>query len=1123
MGKNFFKKSSLVIVMVLAVVLTLIPKTAVLANDDDAITPTIEYRAHVQDIGWMNFVSSGIAGTEGQSKRLEALEIKAQLPEGVELSARAHVQDIGWQDWQTKNDITVGTEGQFKRLEALQIAVKGLEGYEVKYRAHVEDIGWQDWVTANTDSDNNTLNVFAGTVGESKRLEALEIVVAETEESKLAKAKEDAIDELKGHLNPEEYSFNAEALESAIAEGEKAINEAATLEDVQSALEDAKAKLDAIPNDEKALSDAKAEAEAKIDEFVGTLSTTDYQTNMDELLGVINESSNKLHDATTPEEAAKVADEVIEALKAVKSDSQLLADAKAEAKQKIDEYMATLDTVKYSEKGHLEDVINIINKASDDLFNAKTPEEVQQVIDGVMKKLEEIKILVEHEHEYVYTDNGDGTHTGKCNICGETLEPEAHNFATVERIKEPTETEHGEDKYTCTACGQTKIEYVHNPVQTSNKEEATCPVHGYVGEIRCSVCKDLIQRNQRTKLTTDKDPTCTEDGYHWPWICIAKSEDGGPCRTVLSGVIPATGHKYSGEGTVHKQATKTEHGIKVYTCENCGELVSEDIHNYEGATQFVPDEENPNIHHPVCTVEGCNEVDKTQSFEHNWDSEGISKGKVTKQPTATEHGERTYTCQDCGYTKTEEVHSFAYAKEYKVDETDNKYHRAVCPVDGCGAVNTITESHDANVYTTNESEARCPKHGYVGEIKCSKCGEVVREDQRKRDWKGKMPTCEESGYIVGAYLCNWDGNCGETVSGKLEATGHKYSDTWTHVDAEDGSHYHVRKCTVEGCNGETDKKEVNFNEDENRLYKVIGNQHAAACSGYDECQQFSNELKDHSYSEYRNVDKEKDPDAQNNQKFVTQCACGHKIYQDTLTNALNDAKNTKNKTVVLDNEFTLNSNGGSITIPEDVTLHITENGSLKCSDKVTSYTIKNNGTLTVEGQIDSKILIAKPLNEEDTEELKEEVNDFSAALSDTNAHPLLKCLDGVKYDTKTNTITFETKKSDPCSDRLVFLESVSKDGVPFINKIFKDFKENATKADVIVNGQQKYHTELSSSSDNELLTVMKKLFENMSDGNKNVASLTINDLKGKSGIVRFYYYDQENNFEYYIDYTIAFA
>ncbi len=44
---------------------------------DSSVNKSIRYRVHVQDIGWMDWVSNGqIAGTTGQSKRIEAIQIE---------------------------------------------------------------------------------------------------------------------------------------------------------------------------------------------------------------------------------------------------------------------------------------------------------------------------------------------------------------------------------------------------------------------------------------------------------------------------------------------------------------------------------------------------------------------------------------------------------------------------------------------------------------------------------------------------------------------------------------------------------------------------------------------------------------------------------------------------------------------------------------------------------------------------------------------------------------------------------------------------------------------------------------------------------------------------------------
>ena len=130
---------------------------------------TLSYRAHVENIGWMDTVpDSATAGTTGQSLRMEGVIINLNDKNGNSMiSYRAHVQDDGWQDWHNSGELA-GTVGQSKRLEALEIKLNAeyAEKYDIVYRVHMEGIGWGDWV-----KNGET----AGTTGESRRVEAVEI------------------------------------------------------------------------------------------------------------------------------------------------------------------------------------------------------------------------------------------------------------------------------------------------------------------------------------------------------------------------------------------------------------------------------------------------------------------------------------------------------------------------------------------------------------------------------------------------------------------------------------------------------------------------------------------------------------------------------------------------------------------------------------------------------------------------------------------------------------------------------------------------------------------------------------------------------------------------------------
>jgi uncharacterized protein YjdB len=130
---------------------------------------TVSYKTHVQDIGWQEYVNNGKdSGTIGQSKRLEAIQIKLEYMAGG-IEYRTHVQDYGWMDW-VADDAMSGTNGQSKRLEAIQIFLTGAaaDTYDIYYCVHAENNGWLDWAK-NGES--------AGTAGFGYRMEAIKIML----------------------------------------------------------------------------------------------------------------------------------------------------------------------------------------------------------------------------------------------------------------------------------------------------------------------------------------------------------------------------------------------------------------------------------------------------------------------------------------------------------------------------------------------------------------------------------------------------------------------------------------------------------------------------------------------------------------------------------------------------------------------------------------------------------------------------------------------------------------------------------------------------------------------------------------------------------------------------------
>ena len=138
------------------------------AQEETTPAATLTYRAHVENLGWLDPVKEGqMAGTEGQSLRMEAIEFTLTSEAQGAIQIQSHVQNIGWQPLAD----TAGTTGLGLRMEAVRLMLTGdlSQFYDIVYRAHVQNIGWQDWVSNGT---------IAGTSGQSLRIEALEVKLA---------------------------------------------------------------------------------------------------------------------------------------------------------------------------------------------------------------------------------------------------------------------------------------------------------------------------------------------------------------------------------------------------------------------------------------------------------------------------------------------------------------------------------------------------------------------------------------------------------------------------------------------------------------------------------------------------------------------------------------------------------------------------------------------------------------------------------------------------------------------------------------------------------------------------------------------------------------------------------
>ena len=144
---------------------------------------------------------------------------------------------------------------------------------------------------------------------------------------------------------------------------------------------------------------------------------------------------------------------------------------------------------------------------------------------------------------------------------------------------------------------------------------------------------------------------------------------------------------------------------------------------------------------------------------HDWDN-----GQVTTQPTCTNAGEKTFTCNECGRKKTEQIDATGHSwkQEWNSDET---HHWHEC-ANGCNAKDAYAEHADADKNhvcdTCGKVLSECADDNK--DHKCDYCGKVLSEcadtdKDHKCDYCGK--TLSECADDNKDHKCDY---CGKTLS-----------------------------------------------------------------------------------------------------------------------------------------------------------------------------------------------------------------------------------------------------------------------------------------------------------------------------------------------------------------------
>ncbi len=331
------------------------------------------------------------------------------------------------------------------------------------------------------------------------------------------------------------------------------------------------------------------------------------------------------------------------------------------------------------------------------------------------------------------TENSDhikeGTKTFSCLNCDATKEEKLttvpHGWDDGQVTKKPTHLEAGVTTFTCTECGSTKEEPIdklpeHNYnifyqyTNLKHKAECACgdfvyldhkwsggtvitqPTHTTEGSIllSCSDCGAFgVQSIDKVEGHTYGDWEKHDKTYHKK-VC--------ECTEALY-----EEHKWD-DGVIDKKPSHTEEGQTVFTCSVCGETKAEPIDKLPEHTYGDWEKFDKTSHKKVC------ECEDIQYEEHKFDD-----GQITEKPSHMSVGTKTFTCTECGETKTETLDKLSEHDYNEYEQISKEQHKAICP---CGH----TEMFD---HEWIDDDIKPATHFEAGHklYACKYCGDIKKE------------------------------------------------------------------------------------------------------------------------------------------------------------------------------------------------------------------------------------------------------------------------------------------------------------------------------------------------------------------------------------------------------------
>lgn len=400
-----------------------------------------------------------------------------------------------------------------------------------------------------------------------------------------------------------------------------------------------------------------------------------------------------------------------------------------------------------------------------------------------------------------------------CTVCNQTktepVKATGHNW-DIKITKEATCTSNGTYRRTCKTCGYFEnhsITATGHKSEIRNKKEATCSTTGYTGDTYCSICNKklssgkTIAKTSHTWVKQDNIPATCEKGELEVEKCSVCGE------TKETQISDPLGHDF-GEWKITKEPTCTKYGTKKRICKRCNEYEIDVIDPTGHQHTKIIDQKAATCEEKGYSgdlyCEDCRLIiqlgQEIAATGHTWDN-----GEITKEPTQTATGIRTYTCKTCQKTRTETIQMLkghhwddgTITKEPTCTEPGEKIHH--CTDEDCNESYTETIKATGHQHTRliNQKEASCEEEGNSGDTFCEDCKQVIKAgnviNPTGHNWNNgtvkKAATCESEGIEV--YICK---TCKKSKEETIAPTGH------TKTEIRDKK---VATCKEEGYTGDT--------------------------------------------------------------------------------------------------------------------------------------------------------------------------------------------------------------------------------------------------------------------------------------------------------------------------------